>query len=91
MASVESVAGMIAYELSRKLDLPGLRFDFRGPWAQDVHAWAASFVKLMATDGNGYRPRGGCAYPFGPCRAAWPSGRNRRIGSSVGGTKPNLS
>ena len=33
----------------------------------------------------------GCAYLFGPRSAACPSGRNRRIGSSVSGTKPNLS
>ena len=51
MASVEPVVGMIAYELSRKLDLPGLRFDFKGLWAHDMRARSASFVKLMATDG----------------------------------------
>ena len=36
-------------------------------------------------------PGVGCAYPFGPCRASWPSERNRRIGSSASGAKPNLS
>ena len=33
----------------------------------------------------------GRACLFGPRSAAWPSGRNRRIGSSASGTKPNLS
>ena len=36
-------------------------------------------------------PLQGRTYPFEPRKAAWPRGRNRRIGPSVSVTKPNPS
>ena len=48
MGSVEPVARMVAAELSRKLDVPGLRFDFSSLWAHDLAGRAAAFKSLAA-------------------------------------------
>ena len=50
MGSVEPVAGMVAEELGRKLDVPGLRLTFESLWAHDLAGRAASF-KAMVTAG----------------------------------------
>ena len=48
MGSVEPVARMVAVELARKLDVPGLRFDFSSLWAHDLAGRAASFKAMIA-------------------------------------------
>ena len=48
MGSVEPTAMMVAEELARKLETPGLRFDFSGLWAHDLAGRASSFQKLVA-------------------------------------------
>ena len=48
MGSVEPVARMVAAELSRKLDVPGLSFDFSSLWAHDLAGRAAAFKALVA-------------------------------------------
>ena len=48
MSSLEPVAELIAEELARKLDVPGLRFDFSGLWAHDQAGRALSFKNLVA-------------------------------------------
>ena len=50
MGSVEPVARMVAEELGRKLDVPGLEFSFESLWAHDLAGRAASF-KAMVTAG----------------------------------------
>ena len=50
MGAVEPVAAMVALELSRKLDVPGLRFNFASLWAHDLAGRASSF-KAMVTAG----------------------------------------
>ena len=48
MGAVEPVARMVALELSRKLDVPGLRFKFDSLWAHDLAGRASSFKALVA-------------------------------------------
>ena len=48
MGSVEPVARMIAEELGRKLDAPGLRFGFESLWAHDLAGRAAAFAKMAS-------------------------------------------
>lgn len=58
------------------------------------HGWRYAQIKQRALHCPGVRLPGAVkrrSYPCGPCRAAWVSARNRRIGSSVSGAKPNLS
>ena len=47
MGSVEPVARMVAAELARKLDVPGLRFGFESLWAHDLAGRAASFKAMV--------------------------------------------
>ena len=47
MGSVEPVARMIADELARKLDAPGLRFGFESLWAHDLAGRASAFAKMV--------------------------------------------
>ena len=48
MGSVEPVARVVALELGRKLDVPGLRFSFESLWAHDLAGRAASFKQMVA-------------------------------------------
>ena len=48
MGSVEPVARIVAAELARKLDTPGLRFRFDSLWAHDLAGRAASFKSMVA-------------------------------------------
>ena len=48
MGSVEPVAGIVAEELARKLETPGLSFDFAGLWAHDLAGRAQAFKGLVA-------------------------------------------
>ena len=50
MGSVEPVARMVAMELGRKLDTPGLRFSFESLWAHDLAGRAASFKAMVTAD-----------------------------------------
>ena len=53
MGAVEPVARMVALELSRKLDVPGLRFNFASLWAHDL-AGRASELQSDGHGGHGY-------------------------------------
>ena len=48
MGSVEPVAALVAAELSSKLEIPGLRFDFSSLWAHDLAGRAQSFKGMVA-------------------------------------------
>ena len=48
MGSVEPVAAIVAAELSGKLDVPGLSFDFSAMWAHDLAGRAQSFKQMVA-------------------------------------------
>ena len=48
MGSVEPVARMVAAELGRKLDTPGLALGFESLWAHDLAGRAASFKQMTA-------------------------------------------
>ena len=47
MGAVEPVAAMVALELSRKLDVPGLRFNFASLWAHDLAGRAQAFGNMV--------------------------------------------
>ena len=48
MGSVEPVAELVAGELSSKLEIPGLTFNFSSLWAHDLAGRAQSFKQMVA-------------------------------------------
>ena len=48
MGSVEPIANIVAEELSRKLETPGLTFDFSALWAHDLAGRAQAFKGMVA-------------------------------------------
>ena len=47
MGSVEPIGRVVAEELARKLDVPGLHFDFSSLWAHDLAGRASAFKAMV--------------------------------------------